>query len=125
MDANLDKHGYKCWDTSHDTYSNIQITTNKWQRRIDFEYPDIPVCELNDKLFINITESISTIQKNKFSTYEISITPEVDDFNIALKFYSINEDKFNEIGIKEWEKRLVSLWKLSYELNKDTSTNTN
>ena len=45
----LESNGYRMWKEENSSHGS----TFNFQKRVDRDYPMAPVCNLNDKLFIN------------------------------------------------------------------------
>ena len=105
----LEQHGYKMWKEDVDTGS----LTQHFQKRIDnlHKYADVPVCECNEKLFINVDYweiDIHTVQGKSCTIYLVHENKNGDWCD--LKIYSIPVDKMKE-GLAEYEDKIVKLWK--------------
>lgn len=105
----LEAHQYKMWKEDKDTMSVSQ----KYQKRLDIlhKYKDVPLCECNDKLLINIDYwrfEINGITSESYSIYMIHENKNGDWCD--LKIYSIPVDKLME-DIVGYEDKIVKLWK--------------
>lgn len=104
----LENNGYKQWDTKEDWIGKYQISTSKYQKRVDETdtFAGSLLCLCNDKLFINIEE---TAIDGKTS-YEISMTHEngFDEW-CDLKIYSLTSRQIQE-SLVEYELKLKKLW---------------
>ena len=112
---NFSEFGYKCWQTDH----NDMGRTEKWQVRVDNQerFKDVPLCETNDKVHLNIDAGYLLINGEGYTNYTFSITQEANEIWCDLKLYSISEDDIMKIGLDEFEKRMVELWKCNYFLH--------
>ena len=104
----LEQNGYKMWEQNVDKMS----VTQKYQKRVDtlHKYKDIPLCECNDKLLINIdywSFEINGITSESCSIYMIHENKNGDWCD--LKIYSIPVDKIKE-GLVVYEDKIVKLW---------------
>jgi len=106
----FEKHGYKNWKSEDKGYFNdIHIHTNNYVREVQHEYTDVKLCQTNDKIVVHITETISTVKKEKLITYEVGIKSDLGDSWADLKLYSISKEDFDNIGVKEWEKKIIKI----------------
>lgn len=83
--------------------------TNKYQARIDVRGGfDSPLCQCNDKLLINITESNINNGRNSYEIYIVheTLTGEWVEF----KFYGLSEEEFDVV---KYENKLLKLWERS------------
>lgn len=104
----LEQNGYKMWKEDKDTMSFSQ----KYQKRLDtlHKYKDVPLCECNDKLLINIDYwhfEINGITSESCSIYMIHENKNEDWCD--LKIYSIPVDKMKE-NLVAYEDKIVNLW---------------
>ena len=56
--------GYTCWDTDYQEFGDAKMITQNLQRRVDKVYNMLPVCNCNDKLYINV-DIIQTVQHDQ------------------------------------------------------------
>ena len=68
---------YKLWEEKEETVGVMYFKTKKYQKRLDlngdFKYP---LCQCNDKLHINITETSYKVGEKESVSFEIYITAE-------------------------------------------------
>ena len=116
MDNILIKLNYKKWETETSEFSNNGTSIiEKWQKRITKD--EYPLCELNDKLFININKNIIILNDVENISYEVYITAETNDIWSNLNYYSLSIKDIDKIGgISVIEYNLLELWKLNYKL---------
>ena len=105
----LEQHGYKMWKEDKDEMSFSQ----KYQKRLDIlhKYKDVPLCECNDKLLINIdywSFEINGIFSESCTIYLVHENKNQDWCD--LKIYSIPVDKMKE-NLEHYEDKIVKLWK--------------
>ena len=105
----LEQNAYKMWKQDVDKMSISQ----KYQKRLDIlhKYKDVPLCECNDKLLINIdywSFKINGITSESCGIYMIHENQNGDWCD--LKIYSIPVDKLME-DIVGYEDKIVNLWK--------------
>lgn len=105
----LESNQYKMWKEDKDTMSFSQ----KYQKRLDtlHKYKDVPLCECNNKLLINIDYwrfEINGITSESCSIYMIHENKNGDWCD--LKIYSIPVDKMKE-NLVAYEDKIVKLWK--------------
>lgn len=103
----LESNGYKMWKQEENTLH--------FQKRVDDIYPESPVCECNDKLFINIQVFKFAIHGVVHTSFEINIVHErPDDEWCDLKIYSLTEDQVKS-NLKSYEDKMIKLWEVFYE----------
>lgn len=105
----LESHQYKMWKEDKDEMSFSQ----KYQKRVDtlHKYKDVPICECNDKLLINIDYwgfQINDVLSKSCSIHLVHENKNQDWCD--LKIYSIPVDKMKE-NLQYYEDKLVKLWK--------------
>lgn len=105
----LESHQYKMWKEDKDEMSFSQ----KYQKRLDIlhKYKDVPLCECNDKLLINIdywSFEINGIFSESCTIYLVHENKNQDWCD--LKIYSIPVDKMKE-GLVGYEDKIIKLWK--------------
>lgn len=105
---------YKCWDTKYNDSPNIRMITQKLQRRLDIDFPELPVCDCNDKLFINVDICQSTIHGNLSVTAEVHLCHENKQGEWCdLKIYSLKpQDIYDRLYF--YENKLLEMWELFY-----------
>lgn len=101
--------GYKHWNT--ETVKGLDGYIEFFQKRMDkdevFPYP---LCATNDKILINISHSVFTIQDQKHDSYEMYLVHENQDgYWCDLKIYSLNEEDIRQ-NINYLEQKLLKLW---------------
>ena len=108
----LEQNGYRNWKVDKQGYG----TTTHYQKRIDIiqEYEHYPLCECNDKLFINIVHSEFTINGREHVSFEMSLVHENKAGNWCnLKIYSLTEEKVTA-NLQKYEKLILELWNVFY-----------
>ena len=107
--------GYKCWNTNKDQYG----TTAEWQSRVDIRDgfdESIPLCQCNDKLFINVRLDDFEANGSMFHSASISLTHEnKEGLWCDLTIYSLTQDELAD-KLASLEQKLLRLWK---EFNKE------
>ena len=107
--------GYKCWNTDKDQHGQTQ----HWQARIDIRDgfdESIPLCQCNDKLFINVRLDDFEANGSMFHSASISIVHEnKEGLWCDLTIYSLTQDELAD-KLASLEQKLLRLWK---ELNKE------
>ena len=105
----LESNGYKCWKNDVDECSK----TEHYQRRVDNlpQYESYPLCQCNDKVYINIVHYRFTIHDLDHN----SLTANLCHGNAAgewcdLKIYSLSEEKVKE-SLDSIEQKLLNMWK--------------
>lgn len=111
----LKKDGFQQFKSSFfndDKYA--QVISTHWQKRMDLDRDDIPLCQCNDKILINIhirsgSETIGS-QTVSFNDYDIELTAETEDNDwVNFKYYglSFNDAKDRYTTLIE---RLLLAW---------------
>ena len=105
---------YKCWDTEYNDYPNVNMITQKLQRRLDIDFPNLPVCDCNDKLSINVDICQAVVHGNLSVTAEIHLChANKQNEWCNLKIYSLKpEDIYN--NLEYYEDKLMKMWELFY-----------
>ena len=103
--------GYKCWNTNKDQYG----TTAEWQSRVDIRDgfdESIPLCQCNDKLFINVRLDDFEANGSMFHSASISLTHEnKEGLWCDLTIYSLTQDELAD-KLPSLEQKLLRLWKI-------------
>ncbi len=111
----LEKSGYKNWKNEKDHFG----TTERWQARIDIREDfdeNIPLCQCNDKLFINVIIRRLLLNGENHTGVEMEMCHENQDGHWSgLKIYSLTE-KDIEVNLSWLENKLLRMW---FEFNKD------
>ena len=104
--------GYKMWKEKVDSIGVVQ----HYQKRVDPQYPDVPLCSTNEKLFINITHYSYYLPDGRSSEgFELYLVHERPDERWCdLKIYSISEQDLLD-NLEKYEHTLISMWKVFYE----------
>ena len=106
-------NGYKKYNEKLDSFG----TTGSYQKRIDTikEYEHYPLCQCNDKLFLNILHSCYQVNGQPYEGFEMFLVHEnkAGDW-CDLKIYSLNEEKILA-NLGKYEKQLLNMWQLFYK----------
>lgn len=103
----LESNGYKMWKQEENTLH--------FQKRVDNIYTESPVCECNEKLFINVQVFTFPINAVVHTSCEINMVHErPDDEWCDLKIYSLTEDQVKS-NLKSYEGKMIKLWEVFYE----------
>lgn len=104
----LESNGYRLWKQENEQ----SHSTMYFQKRVDGLYPDTPVCECNDKLFINIEVWTMEYNGNPHTSCTINMVHErPEDEWCDLKIYSLTEEQINT-NLKSYEDKMVALWEV-------------
>ncbi len=105
----LTDSGYKVWKTENDEYG----TTKHWQARIDTREEfdqSIPLCQLNDKLFINAQEWETNFHGNKNHTFSFDICHENKEGQwCELGIYGLKPEYVKD-NLSAIESKLIKMW---------------
>lgn len=111
-------NNYKLWkQESIRNPSHYKVLINYYQKRIDIfeDYEKYPLCHCNDKLFINITESVTEdlISEVVTNSYEIELCAEnKKDLWYQFKIYSIDSEDIQK-NLNRYEKEILDFWVLA------------
>lgn len=107
--------GYTCWDTDYQEFDDAEMITQNLQRRVDRVYNMLPVCNCNDKLFINVDIIQTVYQGNMSITAELHLCHENKQGEWCnLKIYGLKpEDIYSKLG--KYELKLLEMWKMFCE----------
>lgn len=111
--------GYTCWDTKYQEFHNVEMITQKLQRRVDKVYDMLPVCNCNDKLVINIDIVQAVIHGNTSITAELHLCHENKQGEWCnLRIYGLkSEDVYDNID--KYETKLLEMWKMFCDEDKE------
>lgn len=104
MKTFLESNGYRQYKTTE--------TSTHYQKRIDTD--KYPMCNLNDKLFINVTHHKIPISKTIYESFEINLCQENQDGDWCdLKIFSLPEEKL--VNLAHYETKLLEMWNVFYQ----------
>ena len=108
-------NGYTCWDTEYQEFDDAEMITQKLQRRVDRVYSTLPVCNCNDKLFVNVDIIQTVYQGNMSITAEVHLCHENKQCKWCnLKIYGLKpEDIYSKLD--KYETKLLKMWKMFCE----------
>lgn len=115
--------GYTPFNISDETMVG-QHRKIELQRRVDVSYPSIPLCQCNDKVFVNATVFVgeyhdrdNTVTKS----IELNMTHELtEDEWIKLHPYGMPLSFFKDAeSVLEQEKKVVTLWAYAHAIYND------
>lgn len=101
--------GYVVWETKSNDFHNVYLITQKLQRRVDKVYNLLPVCNCNDKLFINVDITQAIIHGNLSISAEVHLCHENSQGEWCnLKIYSLKpEDVYSNFD--KYEQKVLKL----------------
>lgn len=108
----LEEAKYKKYTTNSDSIG----VKEEYQKRIDTneEYGHYPLCQCNDKLFLNVSKFDYSINGEQFLSYEMFLVHENKDGNWCdLKIYSLSEEEISA-NLPKLEKKLLDMWVVFY-----------
>lgn len=107
----LIKNNYKLYGEEKDEFG----TTQKYQKRVDADYPEYPLCACNDKLFINIDFYAFTIGDINSRSASIFLVHENNKGEWCdIKIYALKEtDVLSKLY--RLELKVMDMWKVFYE----------
>jgi len=105
----LTDNGYRMWKEKVDSIGVVQ----NYQKRVDSQYPNAPLCSSNEKLFINITYYSYHLPDNRVTEgFEIYLVHGIEsDIWCDLKIYPISEQQMVN-GLRQFEDKLIEMWKI-------------
>ena len=108
----LELNSYKMWKEENNSHGS----TFNFQKRVDSDYPMAPVCNLNEKLFINIDMyTMFTNSVDKHTSFTISLVHENQHGEWCdLRIYSLSEEQIQS-KIESYEDKIINLWEIFCE----------
>lgn len=108
----LESNGYRMWKEEHNSYGS----TFNFQKRVDRDYPTAPLCNLNEKLFINIDMcTLFTHSVDKHTSFTISLVHENQYGEWCdLRIYSLSEEQIQS-KLESYEDEIINLWEIFCE----------
>ena len=111
--STLTDKGYHFFKTvSNKLDGDNSASTSFFQKEASNEYSEIPICDFNKNILISI--EVNTYGDNP-PVYSLKIVQKANSSWCDLSIYSISEKEFNLIGLQEFERRLLSMWKNFYD----------
>jgi len=112
MQQFLESNNYRMWKEEHNSHGS----TFNFQKRVDRDYPMTPVCNLNEKLFINIDMyTMFTNSTEKHTSFIISLAHENQQGEWCdLKIYSLKEEQIQG-KLESYEDKIINLWEIFCE----------
>ena len=106
--------GYTCWDTDYQEFDDAEMITQNLQRRVDKVYSTLPVCNCNDKLFINVDIIQTVYQGNMSITAEVHLCHENKQCKWCnLRVYALKPDQVY-CNLEDKEHKLLKMWEIFY-----------
>lgn len=105
----LKEHGYKMW--KEETCDILQGFAKYFQKKINVNENDVPVCKTNDALYINVEEHNYNLPNvgNKINfTINIKAENQNEDW-CDIGIYGISYDKF-KTNIETYENQIIDMW---------------
>lgn len=102
-------NGYKKYDVKIDHFG----TTSYFQRRVDTDDGfDYPLCQCNNKVYINLTHGDFVLNDTPHVGCKLSLVHENGDGEWCdLSVYSLTEEELT-VNIAKYETRLLEMWKV-------------
>lgn len=102
--------GYKNWNNESDGFGVRSFYQKRLDNKAGFSSL-IPLCNLNEKLLINIEWSIFSINGIESCSYMMSLVHENQDGEWCdIRIYSLTEKQL-EANIHKYEDKLIRMWK--------------
>lgn len=110
----IENKGYVCWKEDSEEKQYGTLESMKFQKRIKND--NIPVCNSNNRLFINIVyDKFTNAYTEELETCSIDIRAENQAKDWCdLKIYGIHVEKFKE-NIDYYENNLITMWEVFYD----------
>jgi len=101
--------GYRMWKEKVDSIGVVQ----NYQKRVDSQYPNAPLCSSNEKLFINITYYSYHLPDGGMSEgFEVYLAHGIEsDIWCNLKIYSVSEQQIVD-DLYQLEGKLIKMWEV-------------
>jgi len=107
----LELYKYRKIDIEETILEDKKIIISKYQKELKINDTKTPLCNENNKMFINISKTIIKSPLFNDISFEISLSAEFineDWFNLSV--YSIS--KLDKIKLEKLEKLLLKHWKI-------------
>ena len=105
----VEASGYRMWkEDTEKSHSTVYF-----QKRVDRDYPMAPVCNLNDKLFINVDMcTLFTNSTDRHTGFTISLVHENQQGEWCdLRIYSLSEEQIRS-KLVSYEDKIINLWEI-------------
>lgn len=113
----LESMGFKFYKYSLD--SNKEFPPMKFQKRLDIEneFKDLPLCQCNDALFINVEINDFILNEHSIQSVTFEIVSENNNHDwVDFKFYNLGFNKFNsQNDILYYCRKLVKVWEAAQD----------
>ena len=107
MKQDIESFGYKMWKEENEKSFRSRL----YQKRVDNlpSWEGVPLCQCNDKLFIDLEELTFVYNGDFNTTFSVKIRAEGnDEIWCDIGFYSLTQDKIS--AIPSMEKKLKAMW---------------
>ena|SRR5690554_446576 len=108
----IEDNGYPMWKERVDSIGVVQ----NYQKRVDSQYPNAPLCSSNEKLFVNITYYSYHLPDGRASEgFELSLVHGVENGTWCdLKIYPVSDQQIVN-GLRQFEDKLIEMWEVFYD----------
>jgi hypothetical protein len=105
----LESKGYRNWKTGDDQFGGVVA---HFQKRMDTKegFEHYPLCNTNDKLFLNIEHHKYKIHGNEYESCQISLVHENTNKDwTEIKIYSLSPEKLMN-ALEKYEIQILNMW---------------
>ena len=105
----LESNNYSMWREEHNSHGS----TFNFQKRVDRDYPMAPLCQCNEKSFINTDMcTLLTNSTDKHTGFTISLVHENQHGEWCdLRIYSLSEEQIQS-KLESYEDKIINLWEI-------------
>lgn len=105
----LESNNYRMWKEENTSYGSFLY----FQKRVDRDYPMAPLCQCNEKLFINIDMcTMFTNSTDKHTGFTVSLVHENQYGEWCdLRIYSLSEEQIQS-KLESYEDKIINLWEI-------------
>ena len=111
MQEKIESFGYKLWKTDKEFIGYSPFITKHYQKRVDVKegWEEAPLCQTNDKLFLNITETFFTLNGMESHSFSIDLCHEgVSGKWCTLKIQGLKEEDLE--NMLTFEDKIRKMW---------------
>lgn len=107
----LESNNYRMWKEENNSHGS----TFNFQKRVDHDYPMAPLCQCNEKLFINIDVCKFDFSGVRQTSCTISLVHENQHGEWCdLRIYSLSDGQIQS-KLGSYEDKIINLWEVFCE----------
>ena len=107
----LELNSYRMWKEENTSYGSFLY----FQKRVDRDYPMAPLCQCNEKLFINIDVCKFDFSGVRQTSCTINLVHENQHGEWCdLRIYSLSEEQIQS-KLESYEDKIINLWEIFCE----------